>query len=105
MLISAVTIQEVRFGLEEMDPGARRENVRRWLEDYLLVGFRERILPVDADVADECGRIMIRAKYEEKHTAALADALIAATAKVHGLKVATLNVKDFKPLGVELVEF
>lgn len=33
------------------------------------------------------------------------DALIAATARVYGLKVATLNLKHFERLGVELVEF
>jgi len=87
-----------------MDPGARRETVRRWFEDCLLLSFRERILPVDTDVADECGRIMFRAK-QKNYTAALSDALIAATARVHGLKVATLNVKHFEPLGVELVKF
>ncbi len=104
IFLSAVTIQEIRFGLEDMDPGKNRDRVERWLENYLLVNFRERILPVDTAVADECGRLMFRAK-RQKHTAALADALIAATALVHGTQVATLNVKHFKPLGVELVEF
>ena len=102
--LSVVTIQEIRFGLEDMDPGPKRDTVERWLENYVLVSFRERILPVDIAVADECGRLMSRAK-RQRHTASLADALIAATAIVHGLSVATLNVKHFEPLGVELVEF
>jgi predicted nucleic acid-binding protein len=104
LFLSAVTIQEVRFGLEDMDPGRNRDTVQRWLENDLLLNFRERILPVDTAVAEECGRLMFRAK-RRNHTAALADALIAATALVHGMPVATLNVKHFKPLGVELVEF
>jgi len=87
-----------------MPPGAKRDVVQRWLEHYVLVNFRDRILPVDVAVADECGRLMFRAK-RQKHTASLADALIAATAIVHGLSVATLNVKHFKPLGVKLVKF
>jgi predicted nucleic acid-binding protein len=102
--VSAVTIQEVRFGLEDMARGAKRDVVQRWLEDYVLTNFRERILPVDTAVADECGRLMFRVK-QQKHTASLADAFIAATAIVHGLSVATLNVKHFTPLGVELVQF
>jgi hypothetical protein len=102
--LSAITIQEVRFGLEDMDAGRKRDAIERWLESYLLVSFRERILPVDAAVADECGRLMFRAK-QRKHMATLGDTLIAATAIVHGLAVATLNVKHFRSLGVELVEF
>ena len=102
--LSTITVQEVRFGLEDMAPGVKRDAVQRWLENYVLVNFRKRILPVDIAVADECGRLMFQAK-QQKHTASLADALIAATAIVHGLSVATLNVKHFKPLGVELVQF
>lgn len=102
--ISAVTIQEIRFGLEDMDPGKKRDAVQVWLESYVLGSFRKRILPVDIAVADECGRLMFRAK-RQSHTPSLADALIAATAIVHGLSVVTLNVRHFKPLGVEIVEF
>jgi predicted nucleic acid-binding protein len=102
--LSAITIQEARFGLENMALGTKRDVVQRWLENYVLINFRERILPVDVAVADECGRLMLRAK-QLKHTPSLADALIAATAIVHGLSVATLNIKHFKPLGVKLVQF
>jgi predicted nucleic acid-binding protein len=102
--ISAVTIQEIRFGLEEMDPGKKRDVVQLWLENYVLGSFRQRILPVDIAVADECGRLMSRAK-RQNHTPSLADALIAATAIVHGLSVVTLNTRHFKPLGVEMVKF
>jgi predicted nucleic acid-binding protein len=102
--ISAVTIQEIRFGLEDMDPGKKRDVVQQWLESYVLGSFRERILPVDIAVADECGRLMFRAK-QQKFTVSLADALIAATAIVHGLSIATLNVKHFVRLGVEMVQF
>lgn len=102
--ISVVTIEEIRFGLEDMDPGPRRYVVERWLKSDVLVGFGERILPVDRAVAEECGRLRCRAK-KEKHTAALADSLIAATASVYGMQVATLNRKDFERLGVEIVEF
>ena len=102
--ISAITIQEIRFGLEDMPPGAKRDVVQRWLEDYVLINFRERILPVDTAVADECGRLIFRVK-QQKHTASFANALIGATAIVHGLSVATLNLKHFTPLGVELAKF
>jgi predicted nucleic acid-binding protein len=104
MWTSAVTIQEIRFGAETMDAGRRRSEIEAWLNDDLLITFASKILPVDAAVADQCGRMIAAAK-KAKHNPDLADALIAATAVVHGLKIATLNRKDFEKLGVKLVTF
>jgi predicted nucleic acid-binding protein len=104
MWISSITIEEARLGAEMLDPGGKRREIEAWLEQDILIGFRERILPVDAVVAETCARLLAKAK-SEKHNPDLADALIAATAVVHGLTVATLNRKHFVGLGVELVEF
>jgi predicted nucleic acid-binding protein len=105
MRISAITIQEIRLGTESMDPGRKRRNLEGWLEREILIGFADRILPVDAAIADECGRLVVTARKEHKHNVSLDDALIAATARVHGLQIATLNRKDFQKLGVRLVDF
>jgi predicted nucleic acid-binding protein len=102
--LSAITIQEVRTGAASMPLGRKRKAVEAWLEDDLLRDFADRILPVDAAVADLCGGLIVNA-IAQGHTPSLGDALIAATAKVHGLQVATLNRKHFERLGVELVEF
>ena len=102
--LSAITIQEVRTGAESMPAGQKRRAVEAWLEDDLLRGFADRILAVDAVVADLCGRLIVEA-VGQGHTPSLGDALIAATAKAHGMAVATLNQKHFERLGVELVEF
>jgi predicted nucleic acid-binding protein len=56
------------------------------------------------DVAELSGRLIADRK-KDAHTLDPTDALIAATARVHGLLVATLNRKHFEKLGVELVEF
>jgi predicted nucleic acid-binding protein len=58
MRISAITIQEIRLGTESMDPGRKRRNLEGWLEREILIGFADRILPVDAAIADECGRLV-----------------------------------------------
>jgi predicted nucleic acid-binding protein len=55
------------------------------------------ILSVDVAVAQRCARLHVPDPRTER------DALIAATALVHGLKVVTRNVRDFRPMGVELV--
>jgi predicted nucleic acid-binding protein len=62
------------------------------------------ILPITESIADECGRLLAASR-KANAEAELGDALIAATARVHGLTVATLNRKHFVNLGVELVEF
>ena len=102
--ISVVTVQEIRLGIEKLDAGRRRREIAQWLEDDLLVRFNGRILPIDASVADQCGRL-IAAANRRKHNPDLGDALIAATALVHGLQVATLNRRHFEPLGVDLAKF
>ena len=104
LLISAVTIHELRYGIELLDEGARRRELEAWLTNRVLPDFAGRILPVDAAVADLSGRLLA-GKKKNKETAEINDILIAASAIVHGLRVATLNRTHFEGLGVELVEF
>jgi len=68
--------------------------LRSWLEQHVLPEFSGRILPVDTAVAQRCARLHIPDKRGER------DALIAATALVHGMVVVTRNVSDFEPTGV-----
>ena len=104
LALSAMSIHEIRQGIELVDVGATRKAIEIWLQDFVLRQFAGRILPVDVAVADVSARLVVAAK-KEGHTAELADALIAATAKVHGLRIATLNSKHFEWLDVELVKF
>ena len=95
--ISAVTIGEIQAGIEltrEQDP-AKATELEQWLE---LVSGSFNVVPMDAVVFRAWARLMHRTSntlYE--------DAMIAATAKVHKLTVATRNVKDFKSFGVSVV--
>jgi len=82
--------------------GRRRNRLDRWLASELPDRFGERVLPVDATVADEWGRLLARS--ENAGTAAGGtDALIAATATVHGLQVVTRNVARFRHAGVGVI--
>ena len=87
-----------------LDVGKRRRELKAWLDNQVQVDFCGRILPVDATVAGLGGRILAASKISGL-TAEVNDVLIAATAKVHVLRVATLNRKHFEHLGVELVTF
>lgn len=102
--LSVITLQEVRQGIERMPEGRKRSRLQSWLEEEVLASYADRILAIDAKVADVCGRILGSREVKAFHHE-VGDAYIAATALVHGLKVATLNRKHFERLGVELVEF
>jgi len=70
---------------------------RLWLEKHVLPEFAIRTLPIDAAVARRCAQLHVPDKRGER------DALIAATALVHGMTVVTRNVADFQRTGVSLV--
>jgi predicted nucleic acid-binding protein len=93
LFISAITLMELEKGVQlkaRQDPVAGQV-LRRWLDGRVITAFQGRVLPVDAAVAME------NAAYHVPAPRPLADSLIAATAKVHGLCVVTRNVKDFEP--------
>jgi predicted nucleic acid-binding protein len=104
LMVSAIVFQELRFGIEMLSAGKKRDRLEEWLKVRLRVEFGSRILPVTVDIAEISGRLIAKTK-KAGHTAETADTLIAATALVHGLRVATLNRDHFRWLDVELVEF
>lgn len=98
--LSAVTILELELGVmlaERKDPAAGRV-LRAWLEGTVLTQFDERILPVDVHVARRCAALHVPDPRSQR------DALIAATALVHGMAVVTRNVADFIPTGVVTID-
>jgi predicted nucleic acid-binding protein len=102
--LSVATIVEIRIGIELMPGGRRKRAISQWLTEDLPQAYLERILPVGLEIAEMAGVIIAQSR-AAGFAGEPMDALIAATAKVHGLKVATLNRKHFEKLGVELVEF
>ncbi|HRD33191.1 MAG TPA: type II toxin-antitoxin system VapC family toxin [Rhodocyclaceae bacterium] len=97
LYLSVITIQELEIGVllaERRDP-AQGAVFRTWLDNHVLPAFAGRILPVDTAVALRSARLNV------PDTRPVRDGLIAATALVHGMTVATRNVADFKPTGVQ----
>lgn len=100
--LSVMTIAEIRDGVDRMRRGTPRDRLALWLEHGVPTRFRGRILPVDEDVADAWGRLAAVHYFSERDVDIL-DGFIAATALVRGMTVVTRNVRDFKPLGVTIL--
>lgn len=95
VFVSVVTITELRYGVERLAIGKRRERLDGWLRKDLISRFEGRILPVDLRIADACGGLMARSESRGRPMEAR-DAFIAATADVHGLTLVTRNTSDFE---------
>ena len=98
LFVSAITIMELELGVLSVERKDTTQGamLRSWLEQQVLPEFAGRTLPVDTAVAQRCARLHVPDKRGER------DALIAATALVHGMTVVTRNIADFKPTGVSL---
>ena len=100
LFVSAITVMELELGVLSIErkDASQGALLRSWLEQQVLPEFSERTLPVDAAVARRCARLHVPDRRGER------DALIAATALVHGMTLVTRNVADFEPTGVALLD-
>lgn len=99
MFLSSVTILEIEIGalrLARRDPDGGR-SIQRWIEARVLPAFADRILAVDTAVARRCAHLHV------PNLRPYRDSLIAATALVHRLVVATRNRADFEPMAVPVL--
>lgn len=99
LYLSAISIFELELGVLLMarrDPDQGR-TLRFWFETQVLTAFAGRILSVDAAIAQRCAALNV----PDPH--AKWDALIAATAFVHGMTVVTRNTADFESTGVRIL--
>ena len=97
--VSVLTLGEIAQGIARVRGRGDRHQasaLERWLAD-VETGFEERILPVDLPVAAAWGR------QQYAQPLPVLAALIAATARVHGMTVVTRNAKDFELAGVQVL--
>ena len=99
--LSAITLGELASGIARLAPGRRRRELAAWL-DGIEIGFADRVLAVDAEVARLWGELDATARRIGRPVG-VQDGLIAATARRHGLHVMTRNVDDFAPTGTLVV--
>ena len=98
--LSAIVLHELEFGLQVLPPGRRREQLRM-LQHAVLSEYETHIIPLGRAEAEVAA--MLRAEARRAGRNLYGDALIAGTAKVHNLCVATRNVGDFEDMDVEIM--
>ena len=97
--LSVLTLLELEIGIlrierRDVEQGDR---LREWMDRHVLPEFQERTLAVDPAIAMKCARLHVPDPRSER------DALIAATAMVHGMTVVTRNLADFDFAGVDSI--
>ena len=95
VFISVVTLAELRYGIQRMTTGGRRNQLTQWLVEELPLRFEGRVLSINHIIADIWGKIVARSEAAGRPIGAM-DAFIAATAEVHDLTLITRNVSDFE---------
>lgn len=99
LFTSVLVLGEIRRGIESI---RRRDTpsalaLEQWL-DRLTADFGERVLPIDARVADRWGKLNV------PNPVPTVDGLLAATALVHELILVTRNVRDVANTGVRILD-
>jgi toxin FitB len=97
VFLSVISLAELRYGVERMVPGARRNRLESWLLHELPLRFEGRILSVDHRIAEAWGKTVSRSEAMGRPMGAM-DAFLSATAETHRLTLVTRNVSDFHGL-------
>jgi len=99
---TSITLAEVRYGIERLPDGSRRQRLRA-VADEVFAAFEEQVLSFDAEAATRYAVIV-----SERDRAGLPidgfDAQIAAICRSHGAALATRNLKDFHGTGIGVLD-
>jgi tRNA(fMet)-specific endonuclease VapC len=101
--LSVITIGEITKGVEKLPASRRKENLRSWLKDELLVRFQDRLVDLDVEALRIWGKLNARLGAEGQKMPAV-DSLIAASALTGDFTLVTHNDADFSSSGVRLLD-
>lgn len=99
LYLSVLSILELEIGILLVDRRDRKQGriLRAWMDGHVLPSFSGRILAVDTVIAQRCAALHVPNPRSDR------DALIAATALVHGMTVVSRNLAHFEPTGVAII--
>ena len=99
LFISTITVLEIDMGVLQIERKDPKQAViyRTWLNSHVLKAFCDRLLLFDTSVALKCAQLHV------PNPTSARDAMIAATSIIHGLTLVTRNEKDFKHMGIDVV--
>lgn len=101
LYICTPVLAELRFGSERLPLGSKRDRLRARI-DALEAGYKDRILPFDIEAASAFGVIGAQRERVGRRMEPV-DAMIAAIAVAHGMKLATRDTSDFGDIGLEVI--
>ena len=99
IVVDAIILGEVRFGILLLPKGKRRTRLERWFDSGVQ---RLHCLSWEAETGLRWAELLARLRRSGR-AMPIKDSLIAATALVHGLAIATRNRTDFEKAGVKVV--
>jgi len=103
LFLSVLTLGEIRYGIEKLNPGKRRGRLESWLAGDLRLRFQERILIIDDGIAQRWGALSATAARRGRPVPVI-DGLLAATALHHDLMLVTRDDGDVSGTGVPLLD-
>jgi toxin FitB len=102
LFISVITIGEIQHGIERLPVSHRKTELLLWMNNGLLTRFAERMVTIDAPTMFLWGSLFTRLEASGQKMG-LMDSLILASALNNNLIIATRNVDDFLPSGVQVI--
>jgi predicted nucleic acid-binding protein len=102
LFLSAITIGEIKRGIEKLADSSRKRALAEWLEGDLLIRFTDKILPIDTPVMLVWGQLTADLEKQGRRMPAI-DSMIAATCLRGRLDLVTRNESDFSHSGVTVV--
>lgn len=100
LVIDPIILGEIEYGILRLPKGKKRNGLERWFEEGIA---RIVCLPWDSATGRRWARLLADLRRAGQEMP-MKDSLVAATALIHGLTVATRNLADFRKAGVDLVD-
>ena len=102
LFISVITVGEIQRGIERLPDSHRKTELLVWMNNGLMARFADRMLPIDASTMYLWGSLMARLEAAGQPMGVM-DSLILASAMQNNMIIATRNVADFLPSGVQVI--